>query len=245
VNDAPARRLVVQGCYNVRDVGGYATEDGAQIRWRTLLRADNLCRLTPDGAVALLEYDIRTVVDLRTPGEAEEAPHPFGPEGAHAALVSYWRWPLRDPADDALEQAFRATTTLLETYRLNLDTCGPRLAALARAFADAPEGAFLVHCNVGKDRTGLTVALLLALAGVPTETIVADYALSAGYLQPLYDARRAAGIDEVQAAWRSEPETMHALLGHLERAHGGAERYFLAAGLTPEEIERVRARLRS
>lgn len=245
MKDAPARRLIVQGCYNVRDVGGYATEDGAEIRWRTLLRADNLCRLTPDGAVALLGHGVRTIVDLRTPGEAEEAPHPFGPKGAHAARVSYWRWPLRDPADYALAQAFLATTSLLETYRLNIDNCGPRLAALARAFANASDGAFLVHCNVGKDRTGLTIALLLALAGVPTETIVADYILSAGYLQPLYDARRAAGIDEVQAAWLSKPETMHALLDHLERAHGGAERYFLAAGLTPEEIERVRARLRS
>ena len=59
-----------------------------------------------------------------------------------------------------------------------------------RAIADAPDGGVIVHCNVGKDRTGVVVALLLGLAGVPTETIVDDYAVSAGYLGHVRGAAR-------------------------------------------------------
>jgi protein-tyrosine phosphatase len=238
------RRLAWEGCLNVRDVGGYATEDGAQIRWRTLLRADNLCSLTPAGRDALVSHGVRTIVDLRGTSDPDSGTHPFGPGGSHAGTVGYWHWPIRDPADLELQQAFLAATTLLDTYILNVDRCGPRIAAVARAFAEAPDGGFLIHCHVGKDRTGVVIALLLALAGVPRETIVADYILSEEHLRPLYDASRAAGQGEVWGAWRSAPETMHALLDHLDRSHGGPRAYLAAAGLTDREIAVVRARLR-
>jgi protein-tyrosine phosphatase len=238
------RRLAWEGCFNVRDVGGYATEDGAHIRWRTLLRADNLCGLTPAGREALVQYGVRTIVDLRGASDPDDGAHPFGPDGPHDGTIRYWPWPVRDPADLEFDWAFRATTTLLDTYRLNVDRCGPRLAAVARAFADAPDGGVLIHCQVGKDRTGVVIALLLALAGVPRETIVADYALSEGYLRPLFDARLAAGRDEQWDFWRSTPETMHALLEHLDRTHGGPRAYLAATGLTDQEIARIRARLR-
>ena len=140
---------------------------------------------------------------------------------------------------------FNATTGLLATYQLNVDRCAPRLAAVVRAFADAPEGGVLIHCQVGKDRTGIVIALLLALAGVPNETIVADYAPSGANIRPLYDQWQAAGRSVSYDAWQSHPETMQALLEHLERTHGGVEAYLLAGGLTPEEIARVRARLRA
>jgi protein tyrosine/serine phosphatase len=236
--------LTWEGCLNVRDVGGYATEDGARIRWRTLLRADNLCGLTQVGRDALVSHGVRTIVDLRGISDPDSGTHPFGPDGSHAGTVGYWHWPIRDPADLELQQAFLATTTLVETYVLNVNRCGPRIAAIARAFAEAPDGGFLVHCHVGKDRTGLVIGLLLALAGVPRETIVADYALSEENLRPLYDARRAAGRDENWDAWRSAPETMRALLDHLDQAYGGPRAYLAAAGLTDHELARVRARLR-
>lgn len=241
---ADERRLAWEGCFNVRDVGGYATEDGARIRWRTLLRSDNLCGLSPAGREALVQYGVRTIVDLRGASDADAGPHPFGPEGSHAGIVRYWPWPVRDPADVELDRAFGETTTLLDTYRLNVDRCGPRVAAVARAFADAPDGGFLIHCAVGKDRTGVIIALLLALAGVSRETIVADYALSESNLRPLFDARVAAGREELWDFWRSAPETMHALLEHVDRTHGGPRAYLTAAGLTDQEIDRVRARLR-
>jgi protein tyrosine/serine phosphatase len=244
VSDEAARRLTWDGCCNVRDVGGYATEDGATIRWRALLRADSLSRLTPAGRDALVSHGVRTIVDLRSMEEADLDVHPFGPNGSHVGQAGYLLWPVRDPADVELEREFNALTGLLETYRFNLDRCAPRLAAVARAFGDAPEGGVVVHCQVGKDRTGIIVALLLALAGVPEETIAADYAPSGANIRPIFEEFRAAGRNVSYDAWQSPPETMAAFLAHLGQVHGGAEAYLRAGGLTSEEIERVRARLR-
>jgi len=36
----------------------------------------------------------------------------------------------------------------------------------------------LVHCAAGKDRTGIAIALLLAVLDVPHETIIEDYLLT-------------------------------------------------------------------
>lgn len=45
---------------------------------------------------------------------------------------------------------------------------------LVRIAAHGP-GPLLVHCAAGKDRTGVTVAVLLAVAGVPREVVAANY----------------------------------------------------------------------
>ena len=238
------RRLHCEPCLNIRDVGGYQTSDGATIRWRTLLRGDNLCNLTPEASAALLEHGLRTVIDLRYIVEVEAAVHPFGPRGAHTEVVDYWHLPLRHPDDAELDVAYRAAQSLAEIYQVYLDQGRHRFAAIVRAFAEAPDGAVIIHCHVGKDRTGIVVALLLALAGVPTETIVDDYALSAGYLQPLFEELKRSDPATNDTLWHSRPETMQAWLDRLHTVHGGPEQYLLAAGLSADEIERVRARLR-
>ncbi len=61
----PKRHLRLEGTYNVRDIGGYRTTDGRHTRWRRLLRADSLHRLTPASQAALVDYGVRTVIDLR------------------------------------------------------------------------------------------------------------------------------------------------------------------------------------
>lgn len=99
----------------------------------------------------------------------------------------------------------------------------------------------LVHCHAGKDRTGVVVAVLLALAGVPKETIVADYALSQQVLWPRWEADRldAPTLPPPYAP----PEAMEEVLGWLEREHGGAQGYLRAIGLSDDQIGRLRERL--
>ena len=61
----PTRHLRWESCYNARDLGGYATADGGYTRWGAFVRADNLSRLTSADQAALIEYGVRTVIDLR------------------------------------------------------------------------------------------------------------------------------------------------------------------------------------
>ena len=61
----PRRHLKLEGTVNTRDVGGYATADGGQIRWGRLLRSDSLDQLAPQSQQTLIDYGLRSVLDLR------------------------------------------------------------------------------------------------------------------------------------------------------------------------------------
>ena len=113
---------------------------------------------------------------------------------------------------------------------------------------DAPAGGVVVHCHGGKDRTGIVAALLLRLVGVPTADVAADYGETTRNLAEMNAAWIAAAEDEEERERRilfsrSEPETMEAVVGELERRHGSVRAYLLAGGATEEELERVHARL--
>src|SRR6185369_10690856 len=77
-----SRHLPLDGTYNVRDIGGYTTRVGRRTRWRTLLRADSLHRLTAPAQAELLGCGVRTIVDLRHAGEHLAAPNVFAASSA-------------------------------------------------------------------------------------------------------------------------------------------------------------------
>ena len=133
-------------------------------------------------------------------------------------------------------------------YCAVLDFFRARVGAVVRAVAEAPEGGVLVHCFARKDRTGIVVALALTLAGVARETIAADYALSDSYLQPLYDELLAVIDDPAERKrralqYRSPPESILAVLDHLDVRYGGVATYLRAAGVMEEQLARIRGRL--
>ncbi len=120
-----------------------------------------------------------------------------------------------------------------------------------RAVVATGEGSVLIHCHAGKDRTGLVVALLLAVAGVDPALIAHDYALSNHYLQPWYDAMLAQHADDparqkrMLADFNTQPQLMLDVLAHLDTHYGGICGYLLAVGLAEPEIAQLRTRLRA
>jgi protein tyrosine/serine phosphatase len=130
----------------------------------------------------------------------------------------------------------------LERYRENF-------AAAIAAVADAREGGVLIHCAAGKDRTGLISALLLRLAGVPEAEIAEDYAESEVNLAELTSKWIAEAPDGAERERRRQLSTTprEAMLGVLEaldERYGGVRGYLLAAGASPDVLERAAARLR-
>jgi protein tyrosine/serine phosphatase len=195
-------------CENVRDLGGLPTTDGGRIRDGALIRADGLFRLTPAGVAAVRRAGVVRILDLRWRAECELAPSPFASDPIHLHL------PLL--ADVLSYEAPH------DTYAPMLDHNRERIRLAFRALAAAPPGGVVVHCHGGRDRTAVLVALALAVAGVPDEEIVADYALS-----PERDAL-----------------AMRNTLAHLAGRYGGAEGYLLTIGVPPADVEAVRRRLR-
>jgi protein-tyrosine phosphatase len=171
---AGGRHLRVGGTCNLRDVGGYPTHAGGSVAWRTLFRSDSLHRLDSHGVAGLAGLALRTIVDLRADIEVEQRPSAIA--GLPARIV---RAPIvRDPA------VLPPLTGLGAEYRYMIDECGAPIGAAVRELCAPGALPALVHCAAGQDRTGIVIALVLAVLGVPDEVIGADYSLSSVYLDP-------------------------------------------------------------
>ena len=238
----PARHLVLPDTHNIRDLGGYARENGGTTRWRRILRGEALHHLQPDSIASLVADDLTLVIDLRGPHEVSATSHPFSGHDR----VAYSNIALFDAL--APIGALPLPFDMAQRYCEALDECGPRLAAVLRAIAIAPPGMVLFHCTAGKDRTGIIAALLLLIASVRRETIIADYALTAsatGLIDDLRQRALSAGgePEHVERVLASDTATMEAMLDHLQTAHGGIYAYLTAIGLTRGETDALVERL--
>jgi protein tyrosine/serine phosphatase len=241
--DATTRHLEWATCWNVRDLGGLPTAGGGQTRYGALFRADCLGKLTKNGRRALLDAGVTTVIDLRGPLEVADDPPAF--PGGRAGEPGYVNTPL-DHQDPAAAPLWATIRTRADVYRLFLDFYPHALADVLRAIADAPPGGVVFHCLGGTDRTGLVAAAVLRLAGVPDEAIAADYALTLERRRPIYEQLVAEKGEAGLGFWdrlNMTADQMLATLAYVDERYGGMERYLLAAGLTDEQMARVRARL--
>lgn len=234
------RTLSWSDCVNVRDLGGLPTRGRDPTRFGAIVRSDSPHRLTPDGRRALEEYGITTIVDIREPHERARDGIAFADGGPVRTVFV----PLHDQASLAairgIDGRLAYNVTMLEHARANL-------AAAVRAIAAAPAGAVLFHCAVGKDRSGIVAALVLAVAGVESDAIAGDYATSEERLTPLRDEMLAtadpARRDGLRTMWGAPRADMLGTLACLEERHGGAARYLATAGVGDAELARVAERL--
>ena len=248
-----SRELAWEGCLNVRDLGGLRTEDGGETSYGRVIRADSIRQLTDAGWEAVAAYGVRTVVDLR--GDYELRDDPPGELPLQVVHVPFMEagedeWDAIVPEIEAAAAAAPdATVATRDVYLIFLDHWRHNAAAGVRAVAQAPEGGVVVHCVGGKDRTGLLCAFLLHLAGVGIEDIAADYALSEERLRPrheqwLAEAETEAERERLRRISRTPAEAMVGVFAELERRHGGATEFLRGSGLSAEELELARARLR-
>ncbi|MEU8225965.1 tyrosine-protein phosphatase [Kribbella sp. NPDC048915] len=225
------------GCRNARDVGGLPTADGRVIREGVLIRSESLHYLTEEGVEAVRRSGVTKILDLRADAEVELAPTPF--TGTPLAV----RQPVADPADPDHGQP-----TIIAACIWMLDRRPELFAAAVKAIADEPDGAVVVHCHGGKDRTGMVVALALSVAGVPEDEIVADYYLTQSRMAPLLAEQLAGEPDTSKHAEMIEfrdtrLESIVAILRHLDERYGGSEAYLRHGGLTSADLAKLRARL--
>ena len=229
------RHLRLEGCFNFRDLGGYATGDGRTIRPRTLFRADGPHALTAADTAVLGALGLVTLIDLRTGAEA-------GQRGTYASAlrdVTAHHLPLIDvlPETDDLPR-WIDPAVVARRYRTMLDDATPAIATLLALLSDARAYPAVFHCSAGKDRTGIVAALVLGLLGVPDDTIVGDYALSRDAMHRLIahlheqypDATDR--LDQVAPAMvAAEPEAMAQFIASVRVDFGSFAGYAAAVGV--------------
>ena len=246
-NGSSRRHILVPGAHNVRDLGGYRTSSGLIIPWRRFIRADSLHRIDGAGVDILMQAGLSTVIDLRSPSEAAEAPNPL----QYSSDVEFYNLPVFDElAPAALGQA-EAThdDPLLQFYLTALHSRPSAFKDIFAAMAEAKDGAIIFNCTAGKDRTGLIAALLLSLAGVTRKDVIADYVLTAELIPELVaeflelSRQRGGDVESYARMLRSPPQTMASALDTLDHSFGGARGYLEHAGVPEIQIVRILEKL--
>jgi protein-tyrosine phosphatase len=225
-----------------------------------LLRADNLQSLSRRDVRLLIDEEaLEVVLDLRTDVEVElEGPGPMTAERAvrieHRSLYpdsggntdldadTVKPWGPND--EDDLPHEPPVVRAYMSYLRRRPDSVVGSVRAIARA-----EGAVLVHCAAGKDRTGVLVALALDAAGVDRETIVGDYLATGERIDaimarlvssPTYRAELEGDDPQDHAP---APGTMERVLELVDDRFGGSVAWLSAHGLRAPDFERLRRRL--
>ena len=230
------RRLAWDACLNIRDLGGLPAAAG-RIRRGALVRGSAFGTLSSAGREAMRAHGVRTVIDLRGTDEAANVRSPYA-DGATYRRVTFVHGQTM-----GLHRAAAEGTLSAELRRLAEPASG--LREIVREIAHATPGT-LVHCLAGRDRTGIVVAVVLAAVGVPEEAIVADYVASDSELRDEYE-RFIAEHPEVQGEIAEAIErrgwTMRQVLATIRSDHGDGAGYLRSAGVTPQDIELLKAKL--
>ena len=121
------------------------------------------------------------VVDLRSGQNIEDAPNPFA-EVSGVAYHHHDFWGNRLSGFKSSNSSLTQETKLADLYQAGFLSCKEIIREIITTLVNEEDHATIFHCGAGKDRTGIVAALLLGLVGVPDDTIVADYALTAHYL---------------------------------------------------------------
>ena len=248
----------LDGTANTRDIGGLPTTDGRRTASRRLLRSDNLQDLSAKDVRRLVDdYGVRTVADLRADIEIRAGgPGPMTREPL-VAVEQLSLFPERSHNNGAVPDDQpdvppweRRPFTGRGFSGLYLGFLAERADSVLAALRMIAyrEGATLVHCTAGKDRTGTVVALALCDAGVEREAIVADYAASADHFDELMKRLGAStGTRELalSAAVKHRPKavTMERFLDALTKQAGGVRPWLAAHGWTEDDHAAMRRKL--
>jgi protein-tyrosine phosphatase len=244
------RFVLVDGCFNFRDLGGYPAPGARTVRRGQVYRSDALHRLTARGTRAFAALGIATVIDLRAPAEVSRRAWRPPPEWVGKQL----QIPLRPAVPDwaAYSRAMLTAPDFAAVHYLETLQEGREAArAVIETLADPASLPAVFHCAAGKDRTGIIAALVLTLLGVPARHVADDYALSDIATRRWEASLADGGHDDTQTAWAYVPpamltadrHTMTVFLDRIKQAHGTADDLAAAIGITGPAIQQFRRNL--
>ncbi|HXH56321.1 tyrosine-protein phosphatase [Iamia sp.] len=236
----PDRDLDWAGMYNVRDLGGLPTRTGGSTRWGALVRSEGLDRLAPEGWSALHRHGVRTCVDLRSGFEIRDASYRPAASDVEVVWAPLEEGLLEDPQFRDWAETGALSCALY--YAAFLERWPARVGAVARAIAAAGPGGVLYHCQRGRDRTGLVTLLLLMMADVPSELIVADHLATDERLVSHGLGLGHVGLNGETDLYAARGTTQQATVGHLVDTLD-IEDYLLGAGVPGDELRILRDRL--
>jgi protein-tyrosine phosphatase len=248
----PARRILLDGCLNFRDAGGYLAADGMRMRWGHLFRSDQLSILSDADHVKLAGLGLSNVYDLRIQSERDRQPSRLPDIGIETCHVGLADTPEERASVDMVldiiagRHPWPGYEFWVDGYRAMVDKGRSIFVAVISGLVDRP-GPSLIHCTGGKDRTGIAVALVHRMLGVDDGTVTADFLLTNLFRTPprleFFGPQLTKLGLQVSDAWPVLgviPEALQAAMDKIDAEFGGPEAYLVSGGMDPSVPDRLR-----
>lgn len=247
VSDTRGRLIEFDGARNFRDIGGYRSQLGGEVRWGRVYRAAALHEMTAADRDRLESLGIVTVYDLRSRLEFEDHPDPV--PSINVPILGRYMAENEPPDFASFVDHDQGVAFMTQMVRNMLDHGAVEIGQVIGGLAHAERLPAVFHCTAGKDRTGLVAALLLEVLGVEREVVLDDFQLTDRYRgapEASIGFRRMLEFgmppEAAAGAFGAPREMMSAALDSLDAEYGGAERYLVEqAGLPLGSIERLRS----
>lgn len=254
------RLLNFAGIVNFRDLGGYRTEDGRQVRWGTLYRAGNLSSATEADLDAIARLGLAEIIDFRSSYEREKEPNRL-PEQEGLAMV---KLPILDEGNNALAselseridkgdmESFDPDAIMIEANQQFASVFTPQFSAFMQSVLANNGQPMMWHCTAGKDRTGFASAILLRTLGVAQDTVMSDYLMSAdlaragraNQMRLLRVFKGQETADKVSRLLGIEAQWLEAAFQQIDEDWGSFERYRREGlSISDQQVEQLRALL--
>lgn len=243
---------------NFRDLGGGFISAGCRLRPGRIYRSEVIRKPRGDDAEKLADCGIGLVLDLRSAHEVAATPNTYWHTNSVEVIDfnvgddirakgSYWQSLVADSSPDAVRSLIHGI------YRhLPLAVVPALRLIFERLEAGGPP--MLMHCTAGKDRTGVTSALLLHALGASREFVIEDYLetrkrltdrkiTQAGRL--MFEALgRSIEPDSLNLLVGVEPDFIAQSLGWIDRKYGNTDLFLRQeAGLDDARRAVLRNRL--
>lgn len=228
------RLLKINSVKNIRDLGGYETQEGYYTKAHKYIRSSAPVNLTKEDLEYLKDYGVSVVIDLRSEFEMSMANSKLkdvdGIEYYHIDLFN-------DPKAQLISKEQTNFKDMGDLYIIMLDHLQFQIYNVFKIFLNHPYDGILFNCSAGKDRTGVISALLLDLAGCHEYDIVKDYAESFENNKEIYEELLKLSPTGNEEHLLSQPLYMMKMLNHLREKYGSARNYLINIGFSEDEVE--------
>ncbi|BCS25507.1 tyrosine-protein phosphatase [Aspergillus puulaauensis] len=236
--------IQIQGVFNVRGFGGYPSTLGPDCFTRDglLYRAGHLRDATPRGLQQIRDLGVSTIIDLTSSGESKALFNDISNSLGQGVRVLSFPLAKHGFSVQQLSEKYRrymaeGEKAIAEGYFKLILEGHEVIKDILFLIRDNPNEVFLIHCAMGKDRTGVIFAIILSLAGVPDDIVAEEYSRSEVALESALPGIAAAiekALPEVTAddalrrasiVIQTRKEAMQLTLHMVEEKFGGVVQY--------------------
>ncbi|MBE6139800.1 MAG: tyrosine-protein phosphatase [Firmicutes bacterium] len=224
------RRIVCKNVKNLRDLGGFFTKENKVTKFNSIYRSDLPKDMSEEEIKYLVDNNLSTVIDLRKKEEVNRKGNCLNIPEFNYYNINL----LGDKCPNEESDIPKGYMDILE----NIDTMYDVFNVIRKA-----KGSVLFNCSAGKDRTGVVSMLLLLLAQVYEDDIIADYQVSYTYIREDIRKMHKDNPDLPAFLGGSKLEYMEETLKLFFNKYKDINTYFKYLGFSDKEIKQIKSKL--